>query len=126
MAGVGEMARNGIVLNPFLGLRFKAAATIEATAPTAELSTRLVTPITNKPVTEKMIAAASMFSVKLSDNPTLMQMLVDLDDAARRANARKWGRIPILDDNKYPKHVIHRSTVNEFLTNFIAGRDSFV
>jgi hypothetical protein len=68
------------------------------------------------PVIEKMIPRAVMhFEVMSAANPADQIKLVDMID--RQEKAKKGLRIPVLNESFFPLYVIHRSTIDRYLTN---------
>ncbi|MFL7871854.1 MAG: hypothetical protein AB8I58_23700 [Anaerolineales bacterium] len=67
------------------------------------------------PVKEKMIPLALMhFEVISPAHPADQVTLIEIVD--HQEKAKKGLRIPILDDNRFPLYVIHRSTIDRYLT----------
>lgn len=67
------------------------------------------------PVIEKMIPRALMhFEILSAANPPDKAKLVDIID--RQEKAKKGLRIPFLDEKSFPLYMIHRSTIDKYLT----------
>jgi len=67
------------------------------------------------PVLEKMIPLALMhFEVITAAKPADQVKLVEMID--RQEKVKKGLRIPILNENNFPLYVIHRSTIDRYLT----------
>jgi hypothetical protein len=67
------------------------------------------------PVIEKMIPYSMMhFEIISASKPPDQIMLVDIID--RQEKAKKGLRIPILNENNFPLYVIHRSTMDMYIT----------
>ena len=60
---------------------------------------------------EKMIPKEKMFLMRVPVSKTLKEILNDLE------KERKGMRIPFLDQQDYPKYVIHRSVIDKFLAD---------
>jgi len=66
-------------------------------------------------VSEKMIPLALLhFEVISTANPADQVKIIEMIE--RQEKAKKGLRIPILDENRFPLYVIHRSTIDRYLT----------
>ena len=61
---------------------------------------------------EKMIRILDMFYVESGDDKITLNDMLDRLDASKKGD-----RIPVLDSQKRPRYVVHRSVIDKFLAN---------
>jgi hypothetical protein len=104
----------GTVLAFYFGKEQLEAATRSVTAIARELTPE--EKLRSIKVTEKMIPRSAAYIVR--DDPGKLKLLDALDslDKAKRGN-----RLPILTNDDKPRYVIHRSTIDRFITKAAAA-----
>jgi hypothetical protein len=66
------------------------------------------------PTKDKMIPKKDMFFVTSDDDSILLSDLI-----TRLENSKKGDRVPILSTKEYPRFVVHRSTIDKFISDAI-------